>query len=206
MASSSSSGPFSPAPPFLTTVMKEGGCINWAELPYELKSSILSSLCTVDVLENAQKVCTSWRHVCKDPKMWQKIDMVDRSQGGLVEIDISYFGTDSLLNYFALSSSNLRSLKLALVSPITTEGLTEALVKLPLLEDLEVAQCTSWGDSLKLVGQSCPKLKTLKLHSFGVGPRWTFSDDDALAVAETMPGLRNLQLFGNGLSWFKSHS
>ena len=48
--------------------------------------------------------------------------------------------------------------------------------------------------------RSCPQLKTLMLHGFGLGPPWTFSVDDAFAVAETMPGLRNLQLFGNGLT------
>ncbi|XP_056851371.1 F-box protein SKIP19 [Raphanus sativus] len=100
-------------------VMKEDGeCINWAELPSELTSSILGRLDSIDILENAQKVCTSWYRVCKDPSMWRKIDMrssgdlglilemmcrhaVDRSQGGLLEIDICYFFTDSLLNYIA---------------------------------------------------------------------------------------------------------
>lgn len=126
MASTSSS---------LTTapVMKVEECINWAELPPELTSSILGRLDTIDILNNAQKVCRSWRRVCKDPAMWRKIDMrnsdnigyevhiimivmrysgdlnlevmwrhaVDLSQGGLVEIDFGYIGTDSLLNYVA---------------------------------------------------------------------------------------------------------
>ncbi|KAF8052684.1 hypothetical protein N665_1520s0002 [Sinapis alba] len=102
--------------------MKDGECINWTELPYELTSSILRRLDTVDILENAQKVCTLWRHVCKDPDTWRKIDMrnlgdngyyleimcrhaVDLSQGGLLEIDIWQFCTDSLLNYIADRSS-----------------------------------------------------------------------------------------------------
>ncbi|KAJ4876524.1 F-box protein SKIP19 [Raphanus sativus] len=211
--------------------MEEGECINWAELPYELTSSILRRLGPIDILENAQRVCTSWRRVCKDPDMWRKIDMrsfgdkeyeieiimrnfgylayklqimfrhaVDRSQGGLVEIDLWNFGTDSLLNYIADSSSNLRSLKLALMPTITIEVLTEALVKLPLLEELEVSNCTLWGDSLKVVGQSCPDLNTLKLHRCGMGPPRDVSDDDALAIAKTMHGLRFLQLVGNSLT------
>ncbi|CAN6853367.1 unnamed protein product [Brassica oleracea var. botrytis] len=98
--------------------MKDGECINWTELPSELTSSILRRLSSIDILENVQKVFTSWRHVCKDSEMWRKIDMrnlvdvglnleimcrhaVDRSQGGLVEIDIWNFATDSLLNYIA---------------------------------------------------------------------------------------------------------
>ncbi|KAG5381601.1 hypothetical protein IGI04_033071 [Brassica rapa subsp. trilocularis] len=203
---------------YLTPVVKDGECRNWSELPFELMSSILCRLDLIGVFENAQKVCTSWRRVCKDPAMWRKIDMynlgldlgynpeiicrhaVDRSQGGLVGINIWHFGTDSLLNYIADSSRNLRSLKFALISPITTEGLTEALVKLPLLEELELFYNRLLEDSLKAVGQSCPNLKTLKLNCLGIAPPWHVSDDDALAIAETMHGLRFLQLFANGLT------
>ncbi|KAJ0264970.1 F-box domain-containing protein [Hirschfeldia incana] len=203
----------------LSPLMKEDGeCRNWAELPYELTSSILSRLNSIDILENAQKVCTSWRSVCKDPAMWRKIDMlnfgdkeynlemmcrhaVDRSQGGLLEIDISCFGSDSLFNYIADRSSNLRSLVLAFISPMTTEGLTEAIGKLPLLEELEVTEFEMGADYLKGVGQACPKLKTLKVLRIGTfGPPSHVSDDDALAIAETMHGLRNLQLFENSLT------
>ncbi|KAF8112193.1 hypothetical protein N665_0066s0067 [Sinapis alba] len=221
MASSSSLGPFSPEPTFLThPVMKEDGecIINWEELPSELTSSILSRLDTIDILENAQKVCTTWRRVCKDPEMWRKIDMrnlgalwlklnlemmcrhaVDRSQGGLVEIDIWHFGTDSLLNYIADCSSNLRNLKLVKCSLLTSEGVTEAIVNLPLLEELEVSYCSLSVESLKVVGQACHNLKTLKLNR--LYSRFPFvDDDDALAIAETMPRLSHLQLFGNKLT------
>ncbi|CAH8358372.1 unnamed protein product [Eruca vesicaria subsp. sativa] len=217
MASSSS-----PSYSSMTPVVKDGEGRNWAELPSKLTASILGRLDCIDIMENAQKVCTSWRRVCKDPAMWLKIDMrnlgklsykdrhkhvamcrhaVDRSQGGLVETDICYIGTDSLINYIADSSSNLRSLNLAMCITITSEGLTEALVKLPLLEELEVSYCSLSAESLKVVGQSCPNLKTLKLNR-EVLQRFVYvSDDDALAIAETMPGLTHLQLFGNKLTY-----
>ncbi|CAG7859812.1 unnamed protein product [Brassica rapa] len=212
MASSSCSGLFPPEPPLLT-----GECRSWAELPSELTSLILRRLGSIDILENAQKVCTSWRRVCKDTAMWRKIDMrnsgdfvlnlemmcrhaVDRSQGGLVEIDIWHFGIDSLLSYIADRSSNLRSLRLAMCSPITTDGLTEAIAKLPLLEELEVSYCSLSGESLKIVGQSLPNLKTLKLNRIGLLRPCYESEVDALAIAETMHGLRFLQLFGNILT------
>ncbi|CAF1889646.1 unnamed protein product [Brassica napus] len=214
MASSSSLVLSSPS---LTPVIKDGEYKNWAELPSELTSSILQRLSLVEILENAQKVCTSWRRVCKDPSMWRKIVMhnlgnlwydreimcrhvVDRSQGGLIEIEIWYFCTDSLLNYIADSSSSLRSLTLALCSQITNNGLTEALMKLPLLEELDVSFSTLSGDSLRVVGQSCPNLKTFKLNCLGDIRTANEGDDDALAIAETMPGLHNLQLFGNKLT------
>ncbi|CAE6137783.1 unnamed protein product [Arabidopsis arenosa] len=168
----------------LPPAMEDGDYRNWAELPAELTSSVLLRLGVVEILENAQKVCRSWRRVCKDPSMWRKIVIdnsgnrdifkydlesmcrhaVDRSQGGLLEIDIEYFGTDKLLDYIADSSSNLRSLRLVRCHQITDKGVAEAVVKLPLLEDLEVSYCSFSGECLSVVGQSCPHLKTLKLN------------------------------------------
>ncbi|KAF8104067.1 hypothetical protein N665_0181s0087 [Sinapis alba] len=210
MASSSSSPP---------TAMKEGDYANWAELPPELTSSILHRLGAIEMMETAQKVCRSWRRICKDPSMWRKIDMrnlgdfrdmyyeklcrhaVDCSQGELVEINLSHFANDSLLSYIADSSSNLRSLKVAMCyHEITSEGLMEAVSKLPLLEDLEVSYCSVSGESLKAVGQSCPNLKTLKKNRVGYKRPRDECDDVALAIAETMPGLCHLQLFGDRLT------
>lgn len=111
MASSSSSRHFPPP-------LKDGESQNWAELPPELTSSILLHLSTIEILKNAQRVCRSWRRVCKDPSMWRKIDMrnngifgydydrmyrhaVDLSEGGLVEINMVHFGNDSLYSYIA---------------------------------------------------------------------------------------------------------
>ncbi|CAA7039079.1 unnamed protein product [Microthlaspi erraticum] len=181
-------------------VMKERGYRNWADLPPELTSSILLRLGAIEILENAQKVCKSWHHICKDPLMWRKIDMhndlghehkticrhkamcrhvVDRSQGGLVKIDIWYFGTDSLLDYIADS------------------GFTSAIVKLPLLEDLEVSACDLSVESLEVVGKCCPNLKTLKLNN----PLINYNDDEfAIVIAECIPKLRHLQLLRNRLT------
>ncbi|VVB07867.1 unnamed protein product [Arabis nemorensis] len=192
----------------------------WAELPPELTSSILLRLGAIEILENAQKVCRSWRRVCKDPSMWRRIDMhnlgdsgsmeydldimcrhaVDRSEGGLIAIDIWSFGTDDLLDYIAQRSSNLRSLKLAMCYSITEEGFAEAVAKVPSLEELEVSYCQLSEESLKVVGKSCPNLKTLKLNCVGYRLPSNESDEDALAIAETMPRLRHLQLFGNRLT------
>lgn len=91
-------------------------CFKWTELPDNVTLSILSRLGTIDILENAQKVCMKWRRICKDPIMWHTIDMqncgyegydlvkmccyaIDRSCGNLVDISIDHFGTNRLLKY-----------------------------------------------------------------------------------------------------------
>ncbi|KAF8110280.1 hypothetical protein N665_0085s0010 [Sinapis alba] len=192
--------------------MNEGEYPNWVELPPELTSSILRRLGVMEILETAQKVCRRWRGICKDPLTWRRIDMrdlggmgggsshelekicrhaVDRSQGGLVEIEIWHFATHDLLNYIADRSSKLRSLKLAMCYLIASEGLTEVIAKLPLLEVLEVSYCSlSRGEPLEpIVPSSCANQNTLEN-----------CDDVALAIAGTMPGLTRLQLFGNRLT------
>ncbi|CAH8384009.1 unnamed protein product [Eruca vesicaria subsp. sativa] len=212
MASSSSS--FSPME------MNKGGCVNWVELPPELTTSILHLLGAVEIVKTARKVCRSWRRLCKDPSTWSKIVMhseevgdrnyeklcshlVRRSQGGLVEIDISRFGTDPLLRYIAdKSSRHLRILRISFCYQVTDGGLVAAVSRLPLLEELEVSHCSlSEECRLRVVGQSCPNLKTFKKNGSGFrGPRHEFDDVFALAIAETMPRLCHLELVGDRLS------
>ncbi|CAA7047002.1 unnamed protein product [Microthlaspi erraticum] len=196
--------------------MKKGKQSNWAELPPELTFSILLRLSVAERLKNAQRVCRSWRGVCKDPLMWRKINMtyledigydfeamcchaVDRSQGGLLEIKIEGFGSDSLLTYIANRSSNLRLLKIPVCNPMWPSRLVKAAGKLPLLEELEIPQCW-WKMNLKALGYSCPRLKTLKLNCLGYGRSPEKWDVDALSIAESMPELRHLQLLGNCLT------
>lgn len=82
---------------------------------------------------------------------------------------------------------------------ITNTGLVEAVVKLSLLEYLEVSDSVSSGEFLKVAGESCPNLKTLKLN-YTRDYCFDDDDDDAMAIAESMPELRDLQICGNGLT------
>ena len=91
----------------------------WIELPEDLTANILQRLDTEEILQNAQLVCSTWWRVCKNPAMWRVIDLgylrnlagksdtfcrdlVDRSQGQLLELKISGFEVDNgWLNYVA---------------------------------------------------------------------------------------------------------
>ncbi|KAL0846341.1 hypothetical protein Bca101_019587 [Brassica carinata] len=127
---------------------------------------------------------------------------VDRSQGGLLEIALWYFGTDELLYYVADRSSNLRCLRLITCYQITDEGFVEAIAKQPLLEYLEITYCSLLGESLRVAGLSCPNLKKLRLNS-EPDPKFyegECNDKKSLGIAESMPELRHLQLVGNTLT------
>ncbi|KAE8670623.1 putative F-box/LRR-repeat protein 23 [Hibiscus syriacus] len=190
---------------------------NWLELPPDVTASILSRLGAIEILSSAQDVCSQWRKICKDPSMWRSIDMrnlgewdkdyvhekmcfhaVDHSCGHLLDINIEYFGTDDLLLYIAERSVHLKRLRLFSCFGISDEGLSKAALKLPFLEELEIFIGPISKHAVETIGRSCPHLKSFKYNLQRC--KGYVCDDEALAIAQTMPELRHLQLLGNGLT------
>ncbi|KAK6150101.1 hypothetical protein DH2020_017626 [Rehmannia glutinosa] len=194
----------------------------WIELPRDVTANILHRLGAVDILQNAQKVCTTWRRVCQEPSLWRVIDMkcsddgdeifydldimcrhaVDRSRGQLIDINIEYFGTDELLQYISYRSSHLKRLRLAYCDGISGEGLTEAVKNFPQLEELHLFYMPSIrpGD-IETISISCPLLKSFTFNTRGYKfPLVEVDNGYAVAVAGNMPNLRHLRLFGNRLN------
>ncbi|XP_059665984.1 F-box protein SKIP19-like [Cornus florida] len=196
---------------------------NWLELPRDVTAMILHKLGAIEILTSAQKVCMTWRMICKDPAMWRTIDMhnlgddgdmdydlekmarhaIDRSCGQLVDINIEYFGTDELVQYIIERTSQLRCLRLICCLCISSYGLCEAAKGLPLLEELHMYLCHDVPkEALEAFGRCCPLLKSFSLNNIG----WRSKvieiefDDEALVVAGNMPELRNLKLFGNRMT------
>ncbi|KAL0011791.1 hypothetical protein SO802_006899 [Lithocarpus litseifolius] len=195
---------------------------NWLELPRDVTESILQRLGAVEILETAQKVCTLWRSICKEPSMWRDINMcnlcewedgpsesdplkmchsaVDRSCGQLRGINIEYVANDELLNYIAQSSSQLRRLRLFNCYEITDEGLIEMAEKLPLLEELDITISSLSEETIEAVGRCCPHLKSFKWNHEVYRVPDIQCDEEAVAIAKNMPELRHLQLIGNKLT------
>ncbi|XP_059666018.1 F-box protein SKIP19-like [Cornus florida] len=195
---------------------------NWLELPQDVTAMILHKLGAIEILESAQKVCMAWRNICKDPAMWRTIDMrnlgdlwdmpydlqkmamhaIDRSCGQLVDINIEYFGTDETLQYITERTSQLRRLRLVSCYSISCEGLSEAAKGLPLLEELHMYFCPMSKEAFETVGRCCPLLKSFSYNNEGCRslPIEIECDNEALVIAENMPELRHLQLFGNRMT------
>ncbi|KAM7271882.1 hypothetical protein ACFE04_031096 [Oxalis oulophora] len=199
---------------------------NWLNLPDDVTAKILTNLGPVEILVTAQKVCPSWRRICKDSSMWRFVNIrnsggennesymedmcryiVDCSDGQLIEITIECFGSDKLLEYIAHRSSGLKCLRLVRCLDIFDSGLIKAIEKLPLLEELELTycDCLTTKKVLKEVGKSLCLLTSFKLnkyiyHEYEYEDYEDSCDDEALAIAENMPGLRHLQLVGNLLT------
>ncbi|GAB2234339.1 hypothetical protein Droror1_Dr00003587 [Drosera rotundifolia] len=192
---------------------------NWAELPRDVTLTILMKLTPIETLETAQFVCKVWYNLCMDPSMWTCVDFeniddyetgfsgkyekmarsaVERSRGGVRSVSVEYFGTDDLLMYIADRSSCLRCLRFACCYSLS--GISNAVKKLPLLEELELTLCSISEEEIKAVGLSCPMLKTFKLNHQGSRNPFFTNDSEAFVIAETMPRLRCLQIIGNGLT------
>ncbi|XP_076932276.1 putative F-box/LRR-repeat protein 23 [Bidens hawaiensis] len=197
---------------------------NWLELPSDIMVNILQRVGVDDILHNAQKVCTAWREIYKDPAMWRVVCMdkfsakfrgvrkcsqmckhvVNRSQGQLVDLTLIGFCHDELLQYIADRSSQLRRLELVYyISNIDGITSTEAFKKLSSLEELSLVRTMIKKVNIEDVGRYCPLLKTLKLNEEGFRFRLLATDgadivnEIAVAIAENLPQLTHLELIGS---------
>ncbi|XP_006339379.1 putative F-box/LRR-repeat protein 23 isoform X2 [Solanum tuberosum] len=196
------------------------------ELPEGIWANILHRLGAVEILETAEKVCSKWRRVCKDPSMWRVIDMwnlgdlsdmdydlevmcryaVDRSQGEVVDINLQYFATGQLLEYIAERSGKLKRLSIACCYGMVCESLVEVVQKFPLLEELSLTHTTITIEGIEALGRSCPRLKLFELNNslyMGSGDYFDNEDvrnEEALAIAKNLPTLHHLQLIGNRMT------
>ena len=107
----------------------------------------------------------------------------------------------SFPSWYFNSSSQLKRLRLVSVYDISDEGLSEVGAKLPLLEELDFTFCSSLSEeALKVMGRCCPHLKSFKYNEKGYRTPHVECNEMALAIAENMPELRSLQLFGDKLT------
>ncbi|KAL2494433.1 F-box protein SKIP19 [Forsythia ovata] len=125
---------------------------------------------------------------------------VDRSEGQLTDIHIDYFATDELLLYISERSSQLRCLRLGGCYGVSGDGLSEAAKRFPLLEELHFVFVKNCNQGIEAIGRSCPKLKSFTLSESEYKRPQFICNDDALAIAKGMPGLRHLQLLGNNMT------
>ncbi|KAI3680981.1 hypothetical protein L6452_35761 [Arctium lappa] len=192
---------------------------NWLEMPHEIMAMILQRLGAVEILDSAQKVCTTWRRICKDPAMWKVIDIhyssdgwdtdydiekltkqaVHRSCGELIDISLECFGTDDLLDHISRCSSKLKHLRLTNCYSIRGSGLTHAVKNLPHLETLHLFYTSIYPEDIEVIGRNCPHLKSFKMKT-EFRQSHIECDADALAIASSMPALRHLQLFGSKMT------
>ncbi|KAF9611130.1 hypothetical protein IFM89_027088 [Coptis chinensis] len=187
---------------------------NWLDLPKDVMLAIFMKLTAYEILFTAQRVCSSWRKLAKEPQLFRSIairhlwrcfrsnngalrftkELVDRSCRQLT--DFSYDGDKSemILRYVAHRTNMLKSLQINCCRFISDGALIKAAGSFPLLEELVLIKYSFSRETIKKLGRCCPKLKCLTL-AFNQKE----SRDVAFAIAESMPQLRRLSLTDNYL-------
>ncbi|KAL6198445.1 hypothetical protein ACLB2K_028234 [Fragaria x ananassa] len=84
------------------------GCRNWIDLPDDVTASILSRLPMFDILETAQRVCLTWRRICKDPMTWLTIRLEFDIQLSQQKIDDENFTSDKSICANSITSTHIR--------------------------------------------------------------------------------------------------
>ncbi|KAL6580156.1 hypothetical protein OROMI_008180 [Orobanche minor] len=97
-------------------------------------------------------------------------------------------------------SSQLICLTLRGCNYFSDYRLGEAAKRISLLEEAHFVYVDCSSEDIEAIGRSCPKLRSFTLSKSGNKLSKYISNDDALAVAKSMSGLRQLRLLGNDMS------
>nr|XP_043629263.1 putative F-box protein At4g05475 [Erigeron canadensis] len=196
--------------------------VNWLDLPSDVTANILSRIGVFDIIENAQKVCTTWYQICKEPAMWRAVSMdqsplwtvcqkickhvVNRSQGQMVDISIKDFCDRDLLQYITYRSTQLRRLEVIHFFGRSGKVWGGSLKKFSLLEDLSLENTIISDKDIEVAGHHCPLLKKLKINQkayllYGdYDESMTYRNALAVAIGKDLPELRHLELIGNTMT------
>ncbi|TVU43177.1 hypothetical protein EJB05_09622, partial [Eragrostis curvula] len=140
---------------------------DWAALPLEAISAVLSNLDHIDILMGPGQVCRSWRRAARDdPALWRRIDMcghadlfnmvnllgmsqaaVRRAKGQCEAFWGEYAADEDVLLFLGDQAPSLKSLRLISYYNIENEGFAESIKKFPLLEELELSLCSNIGET-----------------------------------------------------------
>lgn len=197
----------------ISTKEVEGESPNWLELPTDITRNILQRIDIVERVTSVCLVCSLWWNIYKDPLMWRTIQManhiayynyyaticryaIERRCDYLEDINIHVFGAGDLLRGISNCGSHLRRMKLVHPWGISGLKLSQACRELSQLEELEFTFSFVAKDDLETIGQYCPLLKVMKLSVTCMELSYAKRDDEAFAIAKTMPGLRYLKISG----------
>ncbi|CAK9142851.1 unnamed protein product [Ilex paraguariensis] len=116
--------------------------------------------------------------------------------------------TDLFLSLLELvnRSTQLRHLRLVSCGKLSTERLNVVVEKLPLLEEFHLYYTYIDKEAIETIGCCCPLLKSFTYNQKWIIKNYKYRDDtlndndEALAIAKNIPGLRHLQLEGNRMT------
>ncbi|KAL8047137.1 hypothetical protein ABFX02_08G219700 [Erythranthe guttata] len=195
--------------------MEEGDDFRrWDELIPDALALIFKNLSLLEVLTVVPRVCKSWGRAIMGPYCWQEIDidewsrtskpeivdrmlqlLITRSCGSLRKLAVFGLANEQSIMFIANNAQSLRTLRVPrceLNDSITGNSISMLLN----LTFLDLSYCVNIGaETLKAIGQSCKFLASLRriMHPLEVIEKLS-QDDEALAIASTMPRLKHLEI------------
>ncbi|GAB4848708.1 hypothetical protein Ancab_003435 [Ancistrocladus abbreviatus] len=186
----------------------------WDELIPDTLGLIFRKLPLAEILNVIPRVCKSWARVVKGPYCWQEIDIEEWSQqcgpenldrmlqmlilrscGSLQKLCVYGLSTSTCLYFIANNAKSLQNLKLprSEISDLIAEQIAGRLSN---LTSLDLSYCTKAGaPALEAFGRNCKLLTSLlrNMQPWDTIDRLS-QDDEAFAIAATMPKLKHLEL------------
>ncbi|KAL5708901.1 hypothetical protein ACHQM5_019647 [Ranunculus cassubicifolius] len=196
---------------------------NWLDLPADVMLLIFIKLRVVELLANAQKVCSLWKKLAKEPLLYRDIDFqgseryttnaencskyarfqlvmlakeaVDRSCGQLVKLSTTKGSCwDWIIFCYVNSTNSLKSLKLRGWLFMSEHDLAHVVRGLDSLEELDMDWAYFPEFTIGELSGTCQKLSSFRLR---VCMFCGETPDNALSVvAKNLPQLHRLTLEG----------
>ncbi|GMY11388.1 F-box protein FBW2-like [Fagus crenata] len=186
----------------------------WDELIPDALGLIFKNLSLQEILTVIPRVCKSWGKAVKGPYCWQEIDieqwsqlrrpetldrmlqmLITRSSGSLRKLCVTSLPSDQSLSFIADHAKSLQTLRLPR-SEISNEIVEQVAWRLSTLTFLDISHCRNIGvPALEMIGKHCKSLTGLRrtMHPLELIDKLN-QDDEALAIAATMPKLRHLEV------------
>ncbi|KAE8731274.1 F-box protein FBW2 [Hibiscus syriacus] len=186
----------------------------WDELIPDALGQIFSNLSLQEILTVIPCVCKSWRAVVMGPYCWQEIDieewsngcqpdhpgrmlqmLITRSSGSLRKLCVSGLQNDTIFSFVTENAGSLRSLRLPR-SEMSDLVVEQTAGRLSSITCLDLSYCGKIGArALEAIGKHCKLLVSLcrNMHPLDAAGKLS-QDDEANAIAATMPRLKRLEM------------
>ncbi|KAJ7965733.1 F-box protein FBW2 [Quillaja saponaria] len=195
--------------------MEEGSDFRrWDELIPDALGLIFSNLSLQEILTVIPRVCKSWAKAVMGPYCWQQIDieewsnccqpdqldrmlqmLMTRSGGSLRKLCVSGLHTDLIFTSIAENAGSLQTLRLPR-SEISDSIVEQIAGRLSTITFLDLSYCVKIGaHALEIIGKNSKLLVGLcrNMHPLDTAGK-PLQDDEAYAIASTMPKLKHLEM------------
>ncbi|GKV18660.1 hypothetical protein SLEP1_g29010 [Rubroshorea leprosula] len=186
----------------------------WDELIPDALGLIFKNLSLQEILTVIPRVCKSWGAAVAGPYCWQEIDieqwsqncppetldrvlrmLITKSSGSLRKLCVTGLSSQQSFSFIADHAKSLQILRLPR-SEISDSIVEEVAGRLSSITFLDLSYCRNIGaPALEVIGKHCKSLAWLRrtMHPLEVAEKLS-QDDEASAIAATMPKLKQLEV------------